>query len=360
MDALTGSRGRIAAVSDEQILDAYQLLASREGVFCEPASAASVAGILAHGLPAPEGGEPPDVGRLRAHGPRLQGPRHGARQGAGGGRLRGGGRGGRAGRSSTSGPGRCVSFKFFHPGSEPVCAPRAQESPGSTDPVPMLAEPPAGLGRAAALRSRAGEECALRRAALRGMRVRAARARAMLRAIPGLDADLVGRALRGRLPGIWWWRSSSARGWPSAGRAGWEIAERAPAGLLDGVIVPVPPAPVRRLVARVRRGGERSRAALSVETGCRSGACLRRSQGRRQVGRPRRSAWPPRPGCASRDRRPGRRPGGRRGHDRRDARRLRAGACVRRLRTVRYGSRPLTVRAPLGTSGHPGSRAMLA
>jgi threonine synthase len=59
MDAVTGSRGRIAAVSDEQILDAYRLLASREGVFCEPASAASVAGILAHGLPPPEGGEPP-------------------------------------------------------------------------------------------------------------------------------------------------------------------------------------------------------------------------------------------------------------------------------------------------------------
>jgi threonine synthase len=59
MDAVTGSRGRIAAVSDEQILDAYRLLASREGVFCEPASAASVAGILAHGLPAPEGGERP-------------------------------------------------------------------------------------------------------------------------------------------------------------------------------------------------------------------------------------------------------------------------------------------------------------
>jgi threonine synthase len=59
MDAVTASRGRVAAVSDEQILDAYHLLASREGVFCEPASAASVAGILAHGLPVPNGGEPP-------------------------------------------------------------------------------------------------------------------------------------------------------------------------------------------------------------------------------------------------------------------------------------------------------------
>src|SRR5207247_8833643 len=59
MQAVTASRGRIAAVTDEQILDAYRLLASREGVFCEPASAASVAGLLAHGLPAPEGGQPP-------------------------------------------------------------------------------------------------------------------------------------------------------------------------------------------------------------------------------------------------------------------------------------------------------------
>jgi threonine synthase len=55
MDAVTASRGRIAAVSDEQILDAYRLLASREGVFCELASAASVAGLLAHGLPVPDG-----------------------------------------------------------------------------------------------------------------------------------------------------------------------------------------------------------------------------------------------------------------------------------------------------------------
>jgi len=59
MNAFTASRGRVAAVSDEQILDAYRLLASTEGVFCEPASAASVAGLLAHGLPVADGGEPP-------------------------------------------------------------------------------------------------------------------------------------------------------------------------------------------------------------------------------------------------------------------------------------------------------------
>lgn len=60
MDAVTSSRGRIAAVSDEQILDAYRLLAAGEGVFCEPASAASVAGLLAHGLPE-SGGERPET-----------------------------------------------------------------------------------------------------------------------------------------------------------------------------------------------------------------------------------------------------------------------------------------------------------
>lgn len=40
------SGGLIDAVTDEQILAAYHLLASREGLFCEPASAASVAGLL--------------------------------------------------------------------------------------------------------------------------------------------------------------------------------------------------------------------------------------------------------------------------------------------------------------------------
>jgi len=59
MAAVTGSRGRIAAVSDDAILDAYHLLATREGVFCEPASAASVAGLLVHGLPVAEGSEVP-------------------------------------------------------------------------------------------------------------------------------------------------------------------------------------------------------------------------------------------------------------------------------------------------------------
>jgi threonine synthase len=40
------SGGVIDMVSDEEILAAYHLLASKEGIFCEPASAASVAGLL--------------------------------------------------------------------------------------------------------------------------------------------------------------------------------------------------------------------------------------------------------------------------------------------------------------------------
>jgi threonine synthase len=49
MEAMTASRGMIRAVTDEEILDAWRLLAGREGVFCEPASAASVAGLLRYG-----------------------------------------------------------------------------------------------------------------------------------------------------------------------------------------------------------------------------------------------------------------------------------------------------------------------
>ncbi len=70
MAAFTASRGRVAAVSDEQILDAYRWLADHEGVFCEPASASSVAGLLAHGLPVVEGAAPPEsvVCVLTGHG----------------------------------------------------------------------------------------------------------------------------------------------------------------------------------------------------------------------------------------------------------------------------------------------------
>jgi len=50
--AAAESGGAIAAVTDEEILDAYRFLAERESVFCEPASAASVAGLVKAGVPA--------------------------------------------------------------------------------------------------------------------------------------------------------------------------------------------------------------------------------------------------------------------------------------------------------------------
>jgi threonine synthase len=50
--AASESGGGIHAVSDEEILAAYRFLAASESVFCEPASAASVAGLLKVGVPA--------------------------------------------------------------------------------------------------------------------------------------------------------------------------------------------------------------------------------------------------------------------------------------------------------------------
>ncbi|MZP28131.1 threonine synthase [Heliobacterium undosum] len=44
--AARDSGGFIDYVTDEEILEAYRLLASQEGIFCEPASAASLAGVI--------------------------------------------------------------------------------------------------------------------------------------------------------------------------------------------------------------------------------------------------------------------------------------------------------------------------
>ena len=54
--AVRDSRGAVRALPDERILAAYRMLAQEEGVFCEPASATSVAALLegvADGLVAP-------------------------------------------------------------------------------------------------------------------------------------------------------------------------------------------------------------------------------------------------------------------------------------------------------------------
>lgn len=59
------SGGRIEAVTDEEILAAYRLVAQTEGVFCEPASAAGVAGVLKFAADLPPG---PVVCTLTGHG----------------------------------------------------------------------------------------------------------------------------------------------------------------------------------------------------------------------------------------------------------------------------------------------------
>lgn len=46
VEAQQQSKGRFLAASDEEILAAYHLVARVEGVFVEPASAASIAGLL--------------------------------------------------------------------------------------------------------------------------------------------------------------------------------------------------------------------------------------------------------------------------------------------------------------------------
>ena len=51
------SKGKIGCVTDEKIVEAYKMMASTEGILCEPASAASVAGLIqanSEGLVEPE------------------------------------------------------------------------------------------------------------------------------------------------------------------------------------------------------------------------------------------------------------------------------------------------------------------
>ena len=81
IDARDESGGHIGAVTDAQILEAYRMLAADEGCFVEPASAASVAGLLqaaADGLVAAD-----DVVGLHGHRARAEGPAPGDHRGAG-------------------------------------------------------------------------------------------------------------------------------------------------------------------------------------------------------------------------------------------------------------------------------------
>ena len=51
LEVIHESLGDIRAVSDDEILDAYRYVARHESIFCEPASAASVAGLVKFGVP---------------------------------------------------------------------------------------------------------------------------------------------------------------------------------------------------------------------------------------------------------------------------------------------------------------------
>ncbi len=51
LEVIHESLGDIRAVTDDEILDAYHYVARHESIFCEPASAASVAGIIKYGVP---------------------------------------------------------------------------------------------------------------------------------------------------------------------------------------------------------------------------------------------------------------------------------------------------------------------
>ncbi len=51
LEVIHESLGDIRAVTDDEIVDAYRYVARYESIFCEPASAASVAGIMKFGVP---------------------------------------------------------------------------------------------------------------------------------------------------------------------------------------------------------------------------------------------------------------------------------------------------------------------
>ena len=121
------SGGQFAAVTDEQILDAYRLLAVREGVFGEPASAAGVAGPAA-GLQ----GRRRRAGLRRGlhdHGYGLEGPGHRDGRAARAGHRRG--RPGGRGRRARAGVSRMTTF-WARPLSCARRPPAPTWAPGST------------------------------------------------------------------------------------------------------------------------------------------------------------------------------------------------------------------------------------
>jgi predicted amidophosphoribosyltransferase len=142
--------------------------------------------------------------------------------------------------------------------------------------VGLVAPPRCALcGRGCSARVQLCERCDLR---LSRLRPRTA-------AIPGLDyawsAGPYEGSARALVVALKFGRRAAL-----ARRAAGAIAARAPSEILSGVIVPVPGAPWRRRW-RGFDPAEEIAAALALETGLPVSMCLSRSQGRRQVGRPR-------------------------------------------------------------------------
>ncbi len=108
-------------------------------------------------------------------------------------------------------------------------------------------------------------ECGLREQLCGGCESALARLAPSSTAIPGLDATWSAAPYEGVARDLVVALKFGAR-LPLARRAGAVIAARAPAGLLQGTIVPVPPAPARRRW-RGFDAAEAIAAALSAETG---------------------------------------------------------------------------------------------
>src|ERR1700689_1822291 len=51
LEVIHESLGDIRAVTDDEIIEAYRYVAKYESIFCEPASAASIAGVIKYGVP---------------------------------------------------------------------------------------------------------------------------------------------------------------------------------------------------------------------------------------------------------------------------------------------------------------------
>src|SRR4051794_16563054 len=117
--------------------------------------------------------------------------------------------------------------------------------------------------------------------------------------IPGLDAVWSAFAYEGKARQLVVALKFGAR-LRLASRAAAAIAEAAPAELLIGEIVPVPAAPARRRWRGFDPAHEIARS-LAPRLGLPLNRCLRRSQGRRQVGRPRRERLSDPPAVRLRD-----------------------------------------------------------